>query len=259
MDQNITEETKMINAETICKLRQLDLDGFVDALEMQELNLSTLQLTFDERIQLATDSLYQEKYNHRVQGLIKRAKLRFSNADLSSIYYEKRDINREVLQELGNCNFIHQQFDVVMQGFTGSGKTFLGCALGKEACKKEIRSRYVRLPDLLIERDEATLKDKGVTNLLRKYSNYGLLILDEWLLDDLAEDDLKFIFELIERRHDTHSTIYCTQFRKGDWHQRLGGSVHADAIMDRIAHRALWFETGTMNMREQFGQNRETE
>ncbi|UUX35227.1 ATP-binding protein [Fundicoccus culcitae] len=56
---------------------------------------------------------------------------------------------------------------------------------------------------------------------------------------------MKFI---VERRHDTHSTIYCTQFRRGYWHQRLGGSVHADAIIDRIVHRAIWFETGAMNM-----------
>lgn len=75
-------------------------------------------------------------------------------------------------------------------------------------------------------------------------------MLVEWLLDNLLDADLKFIFELIERRHDTHSTIYCTQFRKADWHQRLGGGIHADAIMDRIIHKAFWYDTGKMNMRE---------
>ncbi|AXY26248.1 hypothetical protein CL176_09710 [Suicoccus acidiformans] len=123
-----------------------------------------------------------------------------------------------------------------------------------EACKQGFRTFYVRLPDLFIQKDEARLKNNGLKNLMTRYSNYDLLIIDEWLLDDILEDDLKFLFEIMERRHDEHSTIFCTQFRKGDWHQRLGGGVHADAIMDRIAHNAVWFNTGNTNMREKFNQ-----
>ena len=240
----------MIDNETVRKLRQLDLGEFVDTLEMQEMDRDTRHLPFDERLQLSIDYLYQEKYNKRVNGLIKRSKFRIQDADVASIHYEKREIDRQTLQELATCNYINQRQNVIFQGFTGSGKTYLACALGKEACKQEIRTRYVRLPDLLIERDEATLKPKGVTNLIKKFSNYGLLIIDEWLLDDLLEDDLKFLFEIIERRYDSGSTIYCTQFRKADWHQRLGGGVHADAIMDRIVHNAVWYDTGQLNMRK---------
>ena len=241
----------MIDNETIRKLRQLDLSEFVDTLDMQEMDGDTRQLAFDERLQLCVDYLYQEKYNKRVNGLIKRSKFRIQDADMVSIHYEKRDIDRQTLQELATGNYINHRQNVIFQGFTDSGKTYLACALGKEACKQEIRTRYIRLPDLLIERDEATLKPKGVTNLITKFSNYGLLIIDEWLLDDLLEEDLKFLFEIIERRYDSGSTIYCTQFRKSDWHKRLGGGVHADAIMDRIVHNAVWYDTGQLNMREQ--------
>lgn len=241
----------MIDNETIRKLRLLDLGELVDTLEMQEMDGDTRQLAFDERLQLSIDYLYQEKYNKRVSGLIKRSKFRIQDADIASVHYEKRDIDRQTLTELSTCNYINHRRNVIFQGFTGSGKTYLACALGKEACKQEIRTRYIRLPDLLIERDEATLKSKGVTNLITKFSNYGLLIIDEWLLDDLLEDDLKFLFEIIERRYDSGSTIYCTQFRQADWHKRLGGGVHADAIMDRIVHNAVWFDTGQLNMREQ--------
>lgn len=244
------EEISMIDSETVRKLRQLDLGEFVDTLEMQEMDQDTRHLPFDERLQISIDYLYQEKYNKRVSGLIKRSKFRIQDADVASIHYEKREIDRQTLQELATCNYINHRQNVIFQGFTGSGKTYLACALGKEACKQEIRTRYVRLPDLLIERDEATLKPKGVTNLIKKFSNYGLLIIDEWLLDDLLEEDLKFLFEIIERRYDSGSTIYCTQFRKSDWHQRLGGGVHADAIMDRIVHNAVWYDTGQLNMRE---------
>lgn len=248
----------MINNESIRKLRQMDLSELVDHLEMQEIDNDTRYLSFDERLQLSIDHLYQEKYNTRVKGLIKRSKFRIQDAHFSSVYYEKRDIDRPTLQELATCSFINHRRNVIFQGFTGSGKTFLACALGREACKQEIRTRYIRLPDLLIERDEATLKSKGVTNLITKFSNYGLLIIDEWLLDDVSEEDLKFLFEIIERRYDSGSTIYCTQFRKTDWHKRLGGGVHADAIMDRIVHNAVWFDTGQLNMREQLAKTNMT-
>lgn len=77
-----------------------------------------------------------------------------------------------------------------------------------------------------------------------------------WLLDDLSEEEQHFLFELMERRHDGTSTIFCTQYRREDWHARLGGGVHADAIMDRIVHNAVWIETGNMNMREFYSKRR---
>ncbi|MDW7663246.1 MAG: ATP-binding protein, partial [Bacillota bacterium] len=93
--------------------------------------------------------------------------------------------------------------------------------------------------------------------LLKKFTNYNVLILDEWLFDVLSEEEQHFIFELIERRHDNSSTIFCTQFKKPDWHQRLGGGVHADAIMDRIVHNAAWIYSGDINMRQLFAENAE--
>src|SRR5699024_3893688 len=114
---------------------------------------------------LSIDHLYQEKYNKRASGLIKRSKFRIQDADVASIHYETREIDRQTLQELATCNYINHRQNIILQVFTGSGKTYLPCALGKEACKQAIRTRYVRRPDLLIERDEATLKPKSVTNL----------------------------------------------------------------------------------------------
>lgn len=105
-------------------------------------------------------------------------------------------------------------------------------------------------------RDEAVLINQGISKLLKKFSNYKLLILDEWLLDDLSDEEQHFLFELIERRHDTASNIFCTQYKKEDWHSRLGGGIHADAIMDRIVHNAVWIYAGTLNMREQHSKQR---
>jgi len=86
--------------------------------------------------------------------------------------------------------------------------------------------------------------------LLTKYGNIPLLIIDEWLVTDISESELYFLFELMERRSDSTSTIFCTQYRKEDWIKRLGSGVQAEAIVDRYAHTAYWIETGSMNMRE---------
>lgn len=85
---------------------------------------------------------------------------------------------------------------------------------------------------------------------MKNHNKQGLLIIDEWLMDDISEEEQHFSFELIERRHDEASTIFCTQYKKEDWHSRLGGGVHADAILDRIVHNAIFVETGSMNMRK---------
>lgn len=250
--QNIMEVVAVINDETKRKLRELNLGELIVALESQQSDINSVTLPFDERVQRLVDYIYQEKYNSKIQRLMKLSKFRLPKAEINDIYYSNRGMDRQLLQELSTCQFIGSNSNIIFQGFTGSGKTYLACAFGRQACKNQIRTKYVRLPDLLVEYDESKLLTKGTVKLLKKYSSYGLLILDEWLLEDISEGEQHFIFELIERRHDLSSTIFCTQYRKEDWHNRLGGGVHADAIMDRIVHNAVWVETGSMNMREYY-------
>jgi len=240
----------MINEETKRKLGELNLDDAVKALEMQQQDNNYTSMSFDERIQCMVDYVYQENYNKTVQRLMKRAVFRIPKAEMNSIFYDGRKLNKDALLELGTCQFIGKNTNVVFQGFTGSGKTFLSCALGKQACKQKIRTMYKRLPDLLVEFSESTLVPQATKKLLKKYSSPGLLIIDEWLLEDISLDEQHFILELIERRHDESSTIFCTQYKKEDWHARLGGEMHAEAILDRIVHNTVWIETGSMNMRE---------
>ena len=246
----------MMNDETKRKLREMNLGEMIDAIEIQKQDISYTSLPFDDRIQRIVDYLYQEKYNSKVQRLIKLSKFRLSKAEVNDIYYIERGVDRHTIQELSTCQFLEIHSNIIFQGFTGSGKTFLACAIGRQSCKQGIRTLYIRIPDLLMERDEATLKSQGIPKLLKKYSGYGLLILDEWLLDDLSDEEQHFLFELMERKYDDTSTIFCTQYRKEDWHVRLGGGVHADAIMDRIVHNAVWVETGNMNMREFYSKRR---
>lgn len=240
----------MINDETKKKLRELKLGELINAYDVYSKNTDWGSLSFDEKFQMLTDYLYQEKYNNSVKILLSKAKLRIPKAEINSLIYEGRGIDRNLIIELSTCQFISFNRNIVFQGFTGSGKTYLACALGKQACKQRYSTRYVRLPDLLVEHDEEKTLRGNAKRLLKKYGSYGLLIIDEWLMDDISDDEQHFIFELVERRHDVASTIFCTQYKREDWFERLGGGVHADAILDRIVHNAVFVETGSMNMRE---------
>lgn len=240
----------MINEETRCKLRELNLGELIKGLELQQSEPATIALPFDERMQRLTDYVYQEKYNSKIQRLIMGARLRFPQADIHGLYYEGRGLNRELLEHLFNGQYVTAHRSIILQGFTGSGKTYLACALGKQACLGQIRTRYIRLPDLLMEYGDALAMTGQPKRLLAKYSRIPLLIIDEWLVADISESELYFLFELMERRSDATSTIFCTQYRKEDWIKRLGDGVQAEAIVDRYAHTAYWIETGRMNMRE---------
>lgn len=240
----------LLNEETRRKLRELNLNEMIEAIDEQAQDIGYSTMSFEDRMKMAIDFVYQKKYNSKVERLIKAAKFRIANASFNDIYYIDRGLDKEKLLSLSTTQFIDAHSSVIFHGFTGSGKSYLACALGKQACIHGIKTRYIRIPDLLMLRDEATLVPLGISKLLRKFTNYKLLILDEWLLDDLTEEEQHFLFELIERRHDNSSTIFCTQFKKEDWHTRLGGGVHADAMMDRIVHNAAWMFTGNLNMRQ---------
>jgi DNA replication protein DnaC len=239
-----------IDIETKRKLREMGAGPLLEALEAQDDTL-TLGMGFDERLRLVVDEAHATFNHAKVEGLIRRAGLRYPAADLRQLdLIEERGLNREVIAQLATCSFVERQQNVVFQGFTGSGKSYLGCALAKQACQHRIRAHYIRMPDLEEGWTAASDRPQGVTKFLKKYAAFTLLVIDEWLLDHPDDAMRSMLLELLERRYDTASTVFCTQYAKKDWHQRLGSGVHADAIMDRIVHNTIWVDTGNHNMRE---------
>jgi DNA replication protein DnaC len=245
-----------IDIETKRKLREMGAAPLLEALEGQDDTL-TLGMGFGERLRLVVDEAHSTFNHAKVEGLIRRAGLRYPGADLRRLdLVEERGLDRQVIAQLGTCTFIERQQNVVFQGFTGSGKSYLGCALAKQACQHRIRAHYIRMPDLEEAWALASDKPQGATKFLKKYAAFTLLVIDEWLLDHPDDAIRSMLLELLERRYDTGSTVFCTQYAKKDWHQRLGSGVHADAIMDRIVHNTIWVDTGNHNMREHASMNR---
>ena len=246
-----------IDTETKRKLREMGATAMLDALEGRDADLM-LGLAFEEQVKLVIDEAHTSYTHQKVEGLIRRAGLRYPNADLRRLdLLAERGLDQGVIAQLGTCSFIERQQNMVFQGFTGSGKSYLGCALAKRACQHRFRAHYIRMPDLAEAWALAKDKPHGTATFLKKYAAFTVLVIDEWLLDQPDDAMRSMLFELLERRYGNASTVFCTQYAKKDWHQRLGSVVHADSIMDRIVHNTIWIETGIYNMREHAALNRQ--
>ncbi len=141
------------------------------------------------------------------------------------------------MKRLATCEYIVDYRNIFITGATGSGKSYMACAFGMEACKQHYNTKYVRLLDLLFDLENA--RQIGTyKKVIAKYANPILLNLDEWRLLKPTETEQKDIFELLHRRRKKSSTIFCFQYRTEEWYEQLGGddSPLADAILDRIIH-----------------------
>lgn len=243
----------MINDETIRKLRELNIPEMVEILQRQEKEVAYTCMPFDERIQYVTDYVYQLKQDGRIKRLVKAARFRYPNAEINSVHYDKRGLDKKLLLELGTCAFIRCNHNIVFNGFTGAGKTYLACAIGKQACKSGYKVKYCRMPELLEDFGIQDSRLNGRRKLIQKLQRYNLLLLDEWMASSLDDKQIAFIFELVESRYQTGSTIFCSQFAPAEWLGKLGGGPQADAITDRIVHVSAFFNSGELNMRETVG------
>ena len=240
----------MIDEETRRKLREMNMGEMVDALDLQESDRTTMAVPFDDRMRMAVDYAYEEKYASSVRRLVQRAKLRFPDAEMGEMIYEGRGLDGVKIREAGTCQFMSSASNVVIEGCTGTGKSYLACCLAKQACKQRRSARYVRLPDLLMERDELAATERSDAKILKRYARYELLAIDEWLTEDVDDVDISFLFELVERRYSAKSTVIRTQYTPAEWHGRLGGGVQADAMVDRLIHGSIRNDMGDVNVRK---------
>ena len=139
-------------------------------------------IPFEDRFGMLVDIEYSNRKSNSLKRLIRNAGFDQPEAYIGDINYTSgRKLNRSLIERLATCEYITEHRNLFITGATGSGKTYLACAFGMEACKQRYKTKYVRLPDLLLELELAR-NDGTYKKVQAKYANPILLIIDEWLL-----------------------------------------------------------------------------
>lgn len=201
----------MINQSTFDKLIEMHLTAMADALRTQLKDPKMEELPFEDRVGMLVDVEYCSRKNNRLKKLIRGAEFDQSDASIMDINFTSgRKLNKDIIRRLATCEYIAEHHNLFVTGATGSGKTYMACAFGMEACKQYYKTKYVRLPDLLLDLEIAR-NDGTYRKTLSKYTNPVLLVIDEWLLLKPTDHEQKDIFELLSRRRKKSSTIFCSQ------------------------------------------------
>lgn len=241
----------MINESTTLKLHEMNLKSMVDEFERQLLDQDIMELSFEERFGMIVDCEYNRRKSNRLNRIIKNASLPLNNACVEDIdYHVDRKLDKGLLQRLSSCAYINDKKNIIILGATGSGKTYLSNALAISACRQCYSVKYVRLHDMLSELLVAR-EDGSYAKLVRQYRKVRLLILDEWLLFELTDSEVKVLLDVIEYRTLENSTVFCSQYSLDGWHERIGDAVLADSICDRIIHSSYQIKiSGKDSMRK---------
>jgi DNA replication protein DnaC len=227
----------MLTQPLLDKLSQLRLPAFRAALEEQLHNPQYVDLPFEDRLGLLVDRECIRRDNNRLQRRLKAARLplpaTIEDLDLSP----SRGIDRRLVLQLAQGEWITHHLNILVLGPTGVGKTFLSCALAHSACRHNFTVRYLRTSRLL---HQTTLShaDGSYPKLLDAFARVHLLILDDWLRDPLTRTQSQDLLEILDDRYGRSSTMVATQVPVAEWHARFPDPTIGDAILDRLVHNA---------------------
>lgn len=237
------------------QLNILGLIGFKSSLEKQADNSSYSKLSFEERLYHLLESEINERSNRKIKRLLAQAKFKDRQASMEDVEYSaKRGLDRLVILSLLTCEFIKKHQNILITGATGVGKSFLAQALAKQAIFEGYSAVYYRVSRMLEEIKLARL-DGTYTKTLNKIAKYDVLIMDDFGVFPLKADELNDLFEVIEERTLSGSTIITAQLPVKEWHAYLKNETIADAMMDRLIHSSHKIELKGESMRKLLAQN----
>ena len=232
------------------KLTSLKLYGMANALEEYADSVAFKEMEFAEQLGILLEQETIYRHNRQLKRLITMAKLRYSDACIENIKFNaQRGINKQILIELSKMDWVRNKRNMIITGATGTGKTYIASAIGNSACRHAVKTLYIRQPKLMSELRISKATGEYI-KLIDRLSRVELLIIDDWGMSSLDDEERRDIMEITENRYNLRSTIIATQFPIDKWHSLIGDPTIADAICDRLIHNAYRLKLTGESMRK---------
>jgi DNA replication protein DnaC len=227
----------MISQTLMEKLLQLRLPAFRDGLREQISNPQYAQLSFEDRLLLLVDLECTRRLDSRTKRRLKLADFPMQATVEDLDFSPERGLERRLVLELSQCNWVDQALNILVSGATGTGKSFVACSLGTAAIRLGYSVRYFRTARFLLSLTRAR-QEGSYLNLLRSLSRTDVLILDDWMRDPIPLSAAQDLLEVFDDRFGKSATIIAAQVPVSAWHARFPDPTLADALLDRTVHNA---------------------
>ncbi|MEM6523427.1 MAG: IS21-like element helper ATPase IstB [Bacteroidota bacterium] len=218
-------------------------EAFETLLETRE------QLTVDQTLAMLTDAEWEYRINSRTERYIKQAAFRYRAAIEQIRFDPARNLDKNQLLRLAACSFLNQAENILLTGLTGAGKSYLACALGHQACIKGYRTLYFNTQKLFAKL-RMSKADQTYLKVMKTIEKIDLLILDDFGLEPLDQENRLMLLEILEDRHGRKSTLIASQLPVKNWYDIIGENTIADAILDRLVHQSHRIELKGDSMRK---------
>lgn len=230
----------MLNHPTLDKLRTMRLTGMADAF-IGQLEKPPMDLDFESRFGFLVEQEWLLRENRKLNRLLKTAKFKEKGCVEDIDYQRPRSLNKSKVLEIAQGGWVNKRLNLFITGPTGCGKTYLACAFGHKACLQGFSSQYHRMPRLWHELKKVKAAGSYL-DWLSKTSKINVLVLDDWGIDTLEDEQRRDLLEILDDRYQQSSTIITSQLPISHWHAYLNDATLADAILDRVLHNGIKLE-----------------
>ena len=238
-----------MNEITLTKMKQMKLYGMHGAFKTAIQTGRTNDYTLDQFVSMLTDAEWDDKNNRKIERLIKNARFHYKSSIENIAYDETRNIDKNLILRLAECDFIDKNENILITGSTGVGKSYLATALGYQACINGYRVMYYNTIKLFSKLKMAKA-DGSYLKELAKIQRHQLLILDDFGLQPLDSQNRIALLEIIEDRHNKGTLMVTSQVPAEGWYEIIGEKTIADAILDRLIHQSHRIELSGESMRK---------